>query len=121
MAEILGVPYTEIAIAAIIPTVLFYFANYIHCDLHAVKHGLSGIPRDELPKMTQMLRKLHLFAPLILLSRRDLFVGPVRLRWIWLFAGPVVLVAIFHGFELGAEHVIERIAYQLNGLLGVCR
>ncbi len=58
MAEILGIPYTEIAIAAIIPTILFYFANYIHCDLHAVKFGLLGIPRDELPRMRQMMRKL---------------------------------------------------------------
>jgi TRAP transporter 4TM/12TM fusion protein len=67
MAEILGVPYTDIAIAAIIPTVLFYFANYIHCDLHALKFGLRGIPRDELPRLREMARKLHLFAPLIVL------------------------------------------------------
>lgn len=67
MAEILGIPYTDIAVAAIIPTVLFYFANYIHCDLHALKFGLRGIPRDELPRMGEMMRKLHLFAPLIVL------------------------------------------------------
>jgi len=67
MAEILGVAYTEIAIAAIIPTILFYLANYLHCDLHAVKHGLSGIPRDELPRLGAMLRRLHLFSPLVVL------------------------------------------------------
>jgi TRAP transporter 4TM/12TM fusion protein len=67
MAEIIGVPYTDIAIAAIIPTVLFYFANYVHCDLHAVKHNLHGIPRDELPKMREMARRAHLFAPLVVL------------------------------------------------------
>jgi TRAP transporter 4TM/12TM fusion protein len=67
MAEILGMPYTDIAIAAIIPTILFYFANYVHCDLHAVKFGLRGIPRDELPRMRDMVRRLHLFAPLVVL------------------------------------------------------
>jgi TRAP transporter 4TM/12TM fusion protein len=67
MAEILGMPYTDIAIAAIIPTILFYFANYVHCDLHALKFGLRGIPRDELPKMREMMRKLHLFTPLVVL------------------------------------------------------
>ena len=67
MAEIIGVPYTDIAVAAIIPTVLFYFATYIHCDLHAVKFGLRGIPREELPQLGIMMRRLYLFAPLIVL------------------------------------------------------
>jgi membrane-associated phospholipid phosphatase len=64
---------------------------------------------------------IGVIAPLILASRTNLFVGPVRLRWIWLLAGPLVLVVLFHGFELGAESVIERVAHQLNLLLGVCR
>lgn len=64
---------------------------------------------------------IGILAPLLLLRRRDLFVGPVRLRWIWLLAGPLVLVVLFHGFELGAEGVIERVAHQLNIRLGVCR
>jgi TRAP transporter 4TM/12TM fusion protein len=67
MAEILGIPYTDIAIAAIIPTILFYLACYVHADLHARKHGLSGIPRNELPPLLAVLKRGHLMLPIILL------------------------------------------------------
>ena len=67
MAEILGVPYTDIAIAAIVPTLLFYLACYAHCDLHARKHGLAGIPRRELPSILSVMRRWHLMLPIVLL------------------------------------------------------
>ncbi|MBM3487062.1 MAG: TRAP transporter permease [Alphaproteobacteria bacterium] len=67
MAEVLGIPYTDIAIAAIMPTILFYLANYLHCDLHALKHGLRGLPRSELPPTARLVRTSHLFAPLVVL------------------------------------------------------
>lgn len=40
MAEVLGIPYTEIALAGLIPALLFYWANYTHCDLNARKLGI---------------------------------------------------------------------------------
>lgn len=67
MAEILGIPYTDIAVAAIIPTLLFYLACYIHCDLHAVKRGLRGLPRSELPALGTVMRKVYLLAPIAIL------------------------------------------------------
>ncbi len=67
MAEILGIPYTDIAVAAIIPTLLFYVACYFHCDLHALKNDLHGIPRDELPTLLSVLRRGHLLLPVVLL------------------------------------------------------
>lgn len=67
MAEILGIPYTDIALAAIIPTLLFYVACYVHCDLHARKNDLHGIPRDELPTLLSVLRRGHLLLPIVLL------------------------------------------------------
>jgi TRAP transporter 4TM/12TM fusion protein len=67
MAEITGIPYSEIAYAAIIPCLLFYIACYAHCDLHAVRNGLRGIPRAELPRLTPMLAKLYMIAPIIVL------------------------------------------------------
>jgi TRAP-type C4-dicarboxylate transport system permease large subunit len=67
MAEITGIPYTDIALAAVIPCLLFYLACYVHCDLHAVKHGLRGLPRNELTPISKMLRKAYLLAPIFVL------------------------------------------------------
>ena len=67
MAETLGLPYTDIALAAVIPALLFYVANYLHCDLHARRHGLRGLSREELPRWTTIARRAYLAAPLVLL------------------------------------------------------
>ncbi|MBM3504415.1 MAG: TRAP transporter permease [Alphaproteobacteria bacterium] len=67
MAEILGKPYADIAYAAIIPCLLFYIACYAHCDLHAVRRGLRGLPLNELPRLLPMLIRLYLLLPIGLL------------------------------------------------------
>ncbi|HEU5320674.1 MAG TPA: TRAP transporter fused permease subunit, partial [Methylomirabilota bacterium] len=67
MAEVTGIPYAHIALAAVIPCLLFYIACYAHCDLHAVRHGLRGVPRAELPRVLPMLRELYLLAPIAVL------------------------------------------------------
>jgi TRAP transporter 4TM/12TM fusion protein len=67
MAEILGIPYTDIAVAAIIPTMLFYIACYVHCDLHARKHGIEGIPRSELPPLIGVAKRAYMLAPVVIL------------------------------------------------------
>jgi TRAP transporter 4TM/12TM fusion protein len=67
MAQILGVPYTDIAWAAVFPCVLFYVANYAHCHLHALRHGLKGIPRKELPRLAPMMLQLYFVLPIAIL------------------------------------------------------
>ncbi|MBM3643190.1 MAG: TRAP transporter permease [Alphaproteobacteria bacterium] len=67
MAEATGIKYAEIAAAAIIPCLLFYIACYAHCDLHAAKHGLRGIPRAQLPKLGPLLVRLYMLAPIAVL------------------------------------------------------
>ncbi|WP_368414941.1 TRAP transporter permease [Falsiroseomonas sp.] len=67
MAEVLGMPYTEIALAGLIPALLFYTANYIHCDLNARKAGIRGLRRDELPRWVDIARRSYMAAPLVLL------------------------------------------------------
>lgn len=67
MAEITGIPYGEIALAAVIPALLFYIACWIHVDLHAIRLGLRGLSRAELPPVGRMLTKLYLFSPIIVL------------------------------------------------------
>jgi len=67
MAEIIGTPYAQIALAAVIPCLLFYVANYAHCHLHALRFGLKGLPRDELPRIGPMVAKLYYIAPIAIL------------------------------------------------------
>jgi TRAP transporter 4TM/12TM fusion protein len=49
MAETIDVPYAEIAKAAIIPAMLYFFASFWSVHLEAGKRGLEGLPRDQLP------------------------------------------------------------------------
>jgi len=67
MAEITGIPYSEIALAAVLPALLFYVACWIHVDLHAIRLGLRGVPRSELPPLRRMLARLYLFSPIVVL------------------------------------------------------
>ena len=67
MAEITGIPYGQIALAAVIPALLFYIACWIHVDYHAIRLGIKGVPRSELPPLARMLKLLYLFSPIVVL------------------------------------------------------
>ncbi|MCK1803320.1 TRAP transporter permease [Brevibacterium sp. R8603A2] len=50
MVSFVGVPYGEIALAAAIPAVLYYFGIYIQVDAYSAKTGLKGVPKHLLPR-----------------------------------------------------------------------
>ncbi|MBF0324806.1 MAG: TRAP transporter permease [Alphaproteobacteria bacterium] len=57
MAETLGIPYSEVAIAAIIPAVLYYGSAFWMVHLEAGRHKLVGIPRSECPDAFKAIRE----------------------------------------------------------------
>lgn len=67
MAEYMGVPYSEVAVRAILPAVLYFTGIFIAVHLEAKKLGLRGIPREELPKAKDLIRKAYLLTPLVVL------------------------------------------------------
>ena len=67
MAEITGIPYTEIAIAAIIPAVLYFVSVFFMVDFEAAKLGMRGMNADEIPKFSRMVRQVYLFLPILIL------------------------------------------------------
>lgn len=56
IAQFLNVGYAEVALAAIIPAVLFYIGLFMQVDSYAARHGLEGIPRSELPKLMETIK-----------------------------------------------------------------
>ena len=67
MAEYMGISYGSVAIRAILPAALYFIGIYIAVHLEAKKLGLRGIPKDELPKFRNLVGKIYLLAPLVLL------------------------------------------------------
>jgi TRAP transporter 4TM/12TM fusion protein len=55
MAAFLGVPYTTVVMAALVPSLLFYFGLFVQIDGYAAKNGLRGLPRAELPAIARTL------------------------------------------------------------------
>lgn len=87
MAEVTGIAYSDIAIAAIIPAIMYFLSIYFMVDLEAQKNGMRGMRADELPRLQPLLARIYLFLPIIVLIS-TLFMGYSVIR-----AGTLSLVA----------------------------
>ncbi|MAZ04119.1 MAG: C4-dicarboxylate ABC transporter [Sneathiella sp.] len=68
MAVFLNIPYITIAVAAIIPSILYYLALFIQIDAYAAKNNMPGLPKEQLPKLGETFRTgWHFIAVFILL------------------------------------------------------
>ena len=67
MAENIGIPYSNIALRAILPAALYFLGVFITVHLEAKKEGLRGLTKDELPRFIPLLKQSYLLLPLIIL------------------------------------------------------
>jgi TRAP transporter 4TM/12TM fusion protein len=57
MAEFLQIPYRNVAIAAALPSLLYYYALFIQADLLAARAGLQAVDMQGVPPLGQVLRQ----------------------------------------------------------------
>jgi TRAP transporter 4TM/12TM fusion protein len=109
MAEITGIPYGDIAFAAIMPALLFYIACWIHVDLHAIRLGLRGVSRHELPPLGQMVSLLYMFTPIVVLVWA-LFGGlsPFRAGALGIGTAMIAGVIAFRLRDVGGSEVAQK-------------
>jgi TRAP transporter 4TM/12TM fusion protein len=62
MAQFMGATYAEVAVAAIIPAVLYYAGLFMQVDAYAARKGLKGLERRELPSLGQTFKEGWYFA-----------------------------------------------------------
>ena len=77
MLIVAQVEYADVMIAAIIPSVLFYFGLLIQVDGYAATHGLRGMPREEIPSILKTLREGWIYLVVI----GFLVFGLIYMRW----------------------------------------
>ena len=67
MADFLGVPYSDIIGRAVLPAVLYFAGIFISVHLEAKKYNIAGIPVEQLPKFRDLVKKIYLLLPLVML------------------------------------------------------
>jgi TRAP transporter 4TM/12TM fusion protein len=67
MAEITGIPYTQLMIAATLPALLYFMAVYFMVDNESKRLNMRGLDASELPQLKALLKQVYLFSPLIIL------------------------------------------------------
>ena len=69
MASFLNISYVSVAIAAIVPSVLYFFGLFMQIDAYAAKNDLKGLPKEELPSLAKVFKDgwyfIAVFASLI--------------------------------------------------------
>lgn len=120
MAEITGIPYTSIVIAAIIPAILYFVSVYFMVDKEALKLGMKGLPREELPDLSRLMRQTFLFIPIVILIVA-LFAGYSVIRAgtlsmaaaavvSWLTPNRMLLKEILYALEIAARMTLQLVA-----------
>ena len=56
MASFLNIPYVDVAVAAILPSILYYLGLFVQIDGYSARMGLVGLPRAELPRLRDVMR-----------------------------------------------------------------
>lgn len=68
MASFVDVPYIWVAIAAVVPSILYFYGLFVQIDAYAARYGLKGLPRIELPSVRETIRSgwYYIFAFVLL-------------------------------------------------------
>ena len=88
MAEFLQVKYAQVAMAAVIPSLLYYAALFMHVDLEAAKHRIGAAPVENMPRFADILKSgWHFPIPIVFLI--------ATLAWPEFFSIPIERAAVY--------------------------
>ncbi|MDR3174912.1 MAG: TRAP transporter permease [Desulfovibrio sp.] len=66
MTEYIGCSYAAVVVAACIPALLYFVGIFTNVHFEALKHGLLGLPKSELPDWKALLRaRWYMIAPIV--------------------------------------------------------
>ena len=116
MAEITGIPYTDIAIAAIIPAVLYFVSVFFMVDFEAAKLGMKGMRADEIPQFAKLVRQVYLFLPIIILIVA-LFLGYSVIRAGTYATAAAAVVSWLTPHRMGPRAILK--AFEMAGIMSI--
>ncbi|MGN0987384.1 MAG: TRAP transporter permease, partial [Otoolea sp.] len=109
MAETLGMKYNELLVSAIIPAVIYYMGILFQIQMRAEKLGMVGTPKDQLPRVRDVMKEYgHLALPIIFLV------------YMLFFSGKTVIMAAFYTiiFTIIVAELRPNTRMNFNDILG---
>lgn len=120
MSEFLGIPYVEIALAALCPAIVYYVSIFINVHLHARKVGMKGMDKSTLPSAKAVLLKDgHLLIPIVVVIGSLLLkYSPIKAAFFGIVS-IVIVSALKKHTRMSAKTLCEALAEGAQGGLGV--
>jgi TRAP transporter 4TM/12TM fusion protein len=121
MAEILGVPYSKVALAAVIPALMYYTSSYWMIDFYSARSGLKGMKREELPIFRKiMVEKGYLLVPIIvlLISLMVLMYSPYRSA-MYAIISLIIVSWVSKASRMGFKSVVNTLAKGAKGSIEI--
>lgn len=122
MAEVTGIPYTELIIAALIPAVLYFLSIFFMVDLEARRADMKPMSKDELPVLAELLKQVYLFIPILILIG-SLFLGYSVIRAGTLALASAIVVSWLSPHKMGPRSMLNALnmsARMSVQLIAVC-
>lgn len=110
MAETTGVPYATIALAALIPAVLYFLAVIMQVHFRAGKENLKGIPKPDLPRVKEVLKERgHLLLPIVFLIVLLYLSYPIGHAAFYTIVATVVVASLRKTTRMSFKDILEAL------------
>lgn len=116
MAEFLGMSYAKVALAATIPAILYFLAVGFIVHFEALKLGLRGLPREELPDLRKTLaRGWHLPLPIFIIIGFLMAGFSAYLAAFWAILSAIGVSWLRKETRMGLRAIVEALAAGATG------
>ena len=125
LADVVGVSYTEVCIAAALPAVMYFVCLFKMVDLEALKYDLKGLPEEDIPSLKGALSKgLKLFIPLFILLFMMIALKTTPMKAaIWAIASILVLGFLDRKDRMTLKGIIDgavSAGHSMISVVGAC-
>ena len=120
MADNLSVPYISICGAALIPAVLYYWSLFSMVDAKAVKLGIAGLKKEQLPKGREVLKNGWFLALpfLVLIALMMMNYTPMKAGF-YAIISLLVILLIFDRKKLNWANITNALENGAKGVISV--
>ena len=127
MTEYTGLPYAQIAIAAILPAVLYFTGIFMMIHFEAKKLGLKGLPKESIPNFFKLvISKGYLLLPVVALVIAMNHFSPAKSAILAIFVAigvklveGIVKSIVHKKFEIDFEIYLRSLANGTKNAIGV--